>query len=824
MVGNRPQFIKSAALSLALRAAGVDEVVLHTGQHWDPEMSQVFFDELGLPEPAHRLDLRTADPRAMTLPIREAIEAERPDWVLVYGDTNSTLAGAHAAGEEVAVAHVEAGLRSFDLSMPEERNRIEVDRLSALLLCPDERSAAQLEAEGVPGRREVVGDVMGDATRLFEPAARRLDLPFAPPYTVLTIHRQANTEPGRLREIVEAVTAAERRFVFPVHPRTRHVLDEHGLLLAANVEAVEPLGYLEMLALVAGARGGRHRLRRAPEGGVLAGRPVRDATAEHRVGRHSERRREPACRARRARRRPRDGPVSGRRPAALRRRSRLGTHRSRPVRLSAVPESPLYDVAVIGAGYVGLPLAATFAEGGSRVLVIEVQPWIVEALNGGTSHIEDVTSDRLAPLVEKGLVVASSDYEQVKNAHAVLIALPTPLSRQREPDLSYIERAAQSLAPVLQRGQVVVLESTTWPGTTREILQPILEQGSGLKAGVDFHLAMSPERVDPGREDWTTKTTPKVVGGITPASTTAAAEVYRSALDTVHEVSTPDAAELTKLLENIYRAVNIALVNELAQLCDRMEIDVWEVIEAAATKPFGFASFKPGPGLGGHCIPIDPFYLTWKAREFDFSTRFIELAGEVNNNMPYFCRSLVSQALNHGAGKSVERLEDPDRRRRLQARHRRLARDAGREADPSAAHRRRRRQLSRSLRPRVRRHDVGRARSRGLRLHRDRDQPFPDRLRRPRAPREGDRRLPQRHQGARGRRQGLEALDGVGRRRGPQLLGPESRPQLRATSPIWRGSATSTSSTSNEAPSGIRTRGRRRSTAICSPTTRSTRS
>ena len=239
---------------------------------------------------------------------------------------------------------------------------------------------------------------------------------------------------------------------------------------------------------------------------------------------------------------------------------------------------------------------------------------------------------------------------------------------------------------MLQRGQVVVLESTTWPGTTREILQPILEAGSGLKAGVDFHLAMSPERVDPGREDWTTKTTPKVVGGIDPASTNAAADVYRAAIDTVHEVSTPDAAELTKLLENIYRAVNIALVNELAQLCDRMEIDVWEVIDAAATKPFGFASFKPGPGLGGHCIPIDPFYLTWKAREFDFSTRFIELAGEVNNNMPYFCRSLISQALNHGAHKSVERLEDPDHRRRLQARHRRLARDAGREADPPAAH------------------------------------------------------------------------------------------------------------------------------------------
>jgi UDP-N-acetyl-D-glucosamine dehydrogenase len=322
--------------------------------------------------------------------------------------------------------------------------------------------------------------------------------------------------------------------------------------------------------------------------------------------------------------------------------------------LTAVPESSLYDVAVIGAGYVGVPLAATFAEAGQRVLLVDVQPHVVEALNRGESHIEDVSDERLAALTEKSLIVATVDYELVKQAHAVLIALPTPLSQQREPDLSYIERAARSLAPMLQRGQVVVLESTTWPGTTREILQPILEEGSGLKAGEDFHLAMSPERVDPGREDWTTKTTPKVVGGISQACTAAAAAVYRTAIDTVHEVSTPDAAELTKLLENIYRAVNIALVNELAQLCDRMEIDVWEVIDAAATKPFGFASFKPGPGLGGHCIPIDPFYLTWKAREFDFSTRFIELAGEVNNNMPYFCRSLISQALNHCAQKSVK--------------------------------------------------------------------------------------------------------------------------------------------------------------------------
>jgi UDP-N-acetyl-D-glucosamine dehydrogenase len=321
--------------------------------------------------------------------------------------------------------------------------------------------------------------------------------------------------------------------------------------------------------------------------------------------------------------------------------------------LSGVPEESLYYVAVIGAGYVGVPLAATFGEAGKRVLLVDIQKPVVDALNRGESHIEDVSSERLTALTERGLVVATNDYEQIKQAHAIMIALQTPLSRQREPDLSYIESAGRSLAPVLQRGQVVILESTTWPGTTREILQPILEEGSGLKAGEDFHLAMSPERVDPGREDWTTKTTPKVVGGINAASTKAAADVYRTAIDTVHEVSTPEAAELTKLLENIYRAVNIALVNELAQLCDRMNIDVWEVVDAAGTKPFGFASFKPGPGLGGHCIPIDPFYLTWKAREFDFSTRFIELAGEVNSNMPYFCRSLISQALNHGASKSV---------------------------------------------------------------------------------------------------------------------------------------------------------------------------
>src|SRR3954454_22649572 len=311
-----------------------------------------------------------------------------------------------------------------------------------------------------------------------------------------------------------------------------------------------------------------------------------------------------------------------------------------------------WDVPVIGAVYVGVPLAFTFADAGKRVLLVDVQPGLIDALNRGGSHIEDVPSEKLKPFTDSGAITGTIDYEQLRNARAVLIALPTPLSKQREPDLSIIEGAAKTFAPFVQRDQVIVLESTTWPGTTREVLQPVLEEGSRLKAGEDFHLAMSPERVDPGREDWTTKTTPKIVGGLTPACGETAAEVYRAAMDTVHVVSTPEAAELSKLLENIFRAVNIALVNELAQLTDRMNIDVWEVVEAAATKPFGFMSFKPGPGLGGHCIPIDPFYLTWKAREFDFSTRFIELAGEVNSNMPYFCRSVVSQALNHGAEKS----------------------------------------------------------------------------------------------------------------------------------------------------------------------------
>jgi UDP-N-acetyl-D-glucosamine dehydrogenase len=303
-------------------------------------------------------------------------------------------------------------------------------------------------------------------------------------------------------------------------------------------------------------------------------------------------------------------------------------------------------VGIVGAGYVGLPLAQVFAEAGRPVVLVEVDEERVEAINRGESYINDVPSDALRGPVEAGTITATSDYDRLKDADAILIALQTPLSAQREPDLSIVLGAAEDIAPRLQKGQLVVLESTTYPGTTRERLQPVLEAGSGLKAGEDFHLAFSPERVDPGREDWTTKNTPKIVGGLTPACTERAVELYSSALETVVAVSSPEAAELTKLLENIFRSVNIALVNELAQLCDRMRIDVWEVVGAAATKPFGFMSFQPGPGLGGHCMPIDPFYLTWKAREYDFYTEFIELAGKVNENMPYWCLGKIVRALN----------------------------------------------------------------------------------------------------------------------------------------------------------------------------------
>ncbi|HZB85982.1 MAG TPA: nucleotide sugar dehydrogenase [Gaiellaceae bacterium] len=303
------------------------------------------------------------------------------------------------------------------------------------------------------------------------------------------------------------------------------------------------------------------------------------------------------------------------------------------------------EIAIIGAGYVGVPLAHVFAEAGKGVVLLDVDAGRVAAINRGESYIEDVPSESLRTLVEAGTLAATTDYDAMRETDAVLIALPTPLSPNREPDLSIVLAAARKVGERLRAGHLVVLESTTYPGTTREDVLPILAE-SGLEVGKDFHLAFSPERVDPGRTDWTTKTTPKIVGGLTPACTERAVDLYRNALDTVIPISSPEAAELTKLLENIFRSVNIALVNELAQLCDRMHVDVWEVVDAAATKPFGFMSFKPGPGLGGHCLPVDPFYLSWKAREYDFYTEFIELAGKINENMPYFCLEKITRALN----------------------------------------------------------------------------------------------------------------------------------------------------------------------------------
>ena len=306
-------------------------------------------------------------------------------------------------------------------------------------------------------------------------------------------------------------------------------------------------------------------------------------------------------------------------------------------------------IAVIGMGYVGLPLAVTFAQAGVEVVGIEADPKRCGAIKAGASYIVDVADEALKAVVDQGLLTATTDYGATEDCAADIICLPTPLNANREPDLTLVTDATTKLAGHLQRGQLVCLESTTYPGTTRDVLAPLLEQGSGLTAGSDFHVAFSPERVDPGRTDYTTKSTPKVVGGLTPACTEKVLEVYGMAIDHLVPVTTPEVAEMTKLLENIFRSVNIALVNELAMLCDRLGIDIWEVVEAAGSKPFGFMKFQPGPGLGGHCIPIDPFYLSWKAREVDFWTEFIELAGKVNENMPYFCVTKVTRALNsHG--------------------------------------------------------------------------------------------------------------------------------------------------------------------------------
>ena len=300
-------------------------------------------------------------------------------------------------------------------------------------------------------------------------------------------------------------------------------------------------------------------------------------------------------------------------------------------------------VGIVGLGYVGLPLAVGFAEAGVDVVGVDTDAEKIAAIGAGESYIEDVGSERLAATA--GKLTATTRFADLARVDAVLICVPTPLNANREPDLEPLYACARALRDVLQAGQLVVLESTTFPGTTREHLVPVLE-ASGLTAGRDFNVAFSPERVDPGRTDYTLRNTPKIVGGMTPACQARAVELYSRVCEHIVEVSTLEAAELAKLLENIFRSVNIALVNEMAMLCERMGIDVWEVADAAATKPYGFMRFEPGPGMGGHCLPVDPFYLTWRAREFEMSTEFIELAGKVNQQMPYHCVEVIDRALN----------------------------------------------------------------------------------------------------------------------------------------------------------------------------------
>jgi len=303
-------------------------------------------------------------------------------------------------------------------------------------------------------------------------------------------------------------------------------------------------------------------------------------------------------------------------------------------------------IGVVGIGYVGLPLAVVFGEAGFNVVGVDPDEEKVAAINRGESYIIDVAPERVKALVDAGKLTASTDYAVLAETDAVSICVPTPLRKTGDPDLSFIASASQSLSPYLHPGMVIVLESSTYPGTTREMILPVLESDSELSVCEDFFLAFSPERVDPGREDWTTINTPKVIGGITPDCGEVAAAWYGEALETIVPVSTCEVAEMTKLLENTFRMINIGMVNELAIMCDRLDIDVWEVIEAAATKPFGFMKFTPGPGLGGHCIPIDPLYLSWKLRSLNYTARFIELASEINTNMPRYALGKIQDALN----------------------------------------------------------------------------------------------------------------------------------------------------------------------------------
>ena len=602
--------------------------------------------------------------------------------------------------------------------MPEERNRIEVDRISTVLFAPDERSRETLAAEGVEGRVEVVGDVMADATMQFAPIARRRsrllsELELTPGrYLVATVHREANTRPERLAHIVEGLNGLTEPIVFPAHPRTAAALEREGLTLHEHVLQLAPLGYLDFAALAAQARAIVTDSGRAPEGGVLVRRAVRDPQAEHGVGRHGLGRRKPARgrRSGRPRRSGRGGANAEGTPASCTETVRphqesltSSLHSFPDDRAYGDPHSGVHSLEDLGRRDRRRRLRR-------RAAGVHLRDGREARCCSSTSSRRSSTRSTAARATSRtcrarssrrssptGRLAATSDYDALRGADAILIALPTPLSKQREPDLSIIVAATREIAKRLREGQLVVLESTTYPGTTREQLLPILES-TGLKAGEDFNLAFSPERVDPG-SPWDVKEVPKVVGGITEECSRRAAELYGSAIGTVHTVSSPEAAELTKLLENIFRSVNIALVNELAQLCDRMGIDVWEVVDAAATKPFGFMSFKPGPGLGGHCIPVDPVLPHVEGARVRLHDRVHRARREGQRGDAVLLPLADLAGAEPQEAEVDERLADPRARRRVQAGHRRRARVAGAQADRAPAQCRRERRLPRSARP-----------------------------------------------------------------------------------------------------------------------------
>ena len=542
-------------------------------------------------------------------------------------------------------------MRSFDRSMPEELNRVLTDHASDLLLCSTQTAVDNLRREAAAGEVHLVGDVMADVSLAFRDIAAERSTVLADrglepgAYLLVTAHRAGNVDaPDRLRLLVELIEALPEPVVFPLHPRTEARLDAAGLFerleRAEHVELTPPLGYLDFLELARNARAVLTDSGGVQKEAYLLGVPcvtLRDSTewvetveAGWNVLVDLDRERGPG----RARASP-----AGRAAGALRRRpgGRAGSRRG------LLLHWPPMRIGIVGLGYVGLPLAVAFVEAGHDVVGVDTDSRVTDGLAAGRSHIEDVRDEALQAISTR--LQTTTRYADLAKVDAIVVAVPTPLTENREPDLQPLIASGTALAGVLQAGQLVVLESTTYPGTTRERLVPLLEE-SGLAAGRDFHVAFSPERVDPGRTDFTLRNTPKIVGGLTDACRERAIELYDLVCDHVVPVSTPEAAELTKLLENVFRSVNIALVNELAILCDRMEIDVWEVVEAAATKPYGFMSFKPGPGMGGHCLPVDPFYLAWRAREFDMQTEFIELAGEVNQRMPYFCVERIARALN----------------------------------------------------------------------------------------------------------------------------------------------------------------------------------